>query len=135
MLDICGVSPYVMRTLDEGEAGDHNARCYIGHYHHILSGKPAHACTCAWSSPSGPTELVALMQAGRNAELHESSLADKAQRSVRCLPVSNYTSCWEEEEGRQHPHDDDQRYEHAALTSKPLYKLHRGHIIEPCCRA
>ena len=75
------------------------------------------------------------MQAGRNAEVYESFLADNVQRSVRCLPVSNYTSCWEEEEGRQHPHDDDQRYEHAALTSKPLYELHRRDIVEPCCRA
>lgn len=85
--------------------------------------------------PSDPTRLLALMQAGRNAEVLESSLADKVQRSVRCLPVSNHTSCWEEEEGGQHPHDDDQRYEHATLTSKPLYELHRRHVVEPCCMA
>ena len=129
------VSPYVLRALNEGEAGHHDARRYIGHYHHILSGEPAHAYTCAQSPPSQPTRLLTLMQVGRNAEVHQSSPADKAQRNWRCLPVSNNTSCWKEEEGRQHPHDDDQGYEHAALTSKPLYELHRCHIVEPCCRA
>ena len=43
MLGVCNVSPYVLGTLDESEAGHNNAGRYIRHYHHILSGEPAHA--------------------------------------------------------------------------------------------